>query len=81
MTLTEQFLLKNGFSKRGGKEGFFFKLGNFEVGQVSKGFFFQYGVDNNYSLFIETEQKLSTLYLIITGASLPRQQFNPTGQL
>jgi hypothetical protein len=68
--LNEEWLVKFGFKKIGGKESYLWVLNGFELSEISSGFFIEFGSDNKKTFFPLYIHQLQNLIYALSGEEL-----------
>jgi hypothetical protein len=69
LPLTEELLLKMGFIKKAGRDGWNFTKNKFELG-ITSTFFLQFGIDTRSSVAIYFVHQLQNIYFDLTNEEL-----------
>ena len=67
--ITEEWLLKFGFEKEAGREGYYWEHQSFRLGEAGS-YFIPYGIDDYKSVSVATVHQLQNLYFALTGEEL-----------
>jgi len=68
--LSSLWLQNFGFELIAGRDGYIQRKDDFEIGQVSDGWFIQFGVENMNSIRIKYVHQLQNIYFYLTGKEL-----------